>query len=155
MSNEGNLCPSAPWTSQGGKLFGVVGGDLARPKVLFLKQVMVPDKALEEKLGDVHPDKVFRVAAPCAGGSCSHHNAQTRACNLVSNIVEQLDPVVDNYATCGIRANCLWWAQEGVQACVRCPQVATLSQASSQRYIRAVTPESGRRPDAAIELTPI
>lgn len=138
MSNEGNVCPSAPWEVEGGKVFGVVGGDIKRPKVMFLKQLIPPSKELEAKLGGVRPDEVFRVAAPCAGSGCRHHNETTQACNLVSNIVEQLDPVYDAYATCAIRATCMWWAQEGVKACVRCPQIATLNHVPGARVARAV-----------------
>jgi len=29
---------------------------------------------------------------------------------------------------CAIRPNCLWFAQEGSSACLRCPQVATIEQ---------------------------
>ncbi|HAT31898.1 MAG TPA: nitrogen fixation protein [Janthinobacterium sp.] len=134
------MCPSAPWDSEGAKVFGVVGGEVKRPRVLFLKQMLAPSKELEVRLNGVAPEEVFRVAAPCAGASCAHHNAASKGCNLVGQIVDEVDPVFDDYAVCGIRAHCVWWAQEGLKACVRCPQIATRNLVTSEQLARAAIP---------------
>lgn len=133
------MCPSAPWDSAGGQVFAVVAGEAKAPKVLFLKQMLTPSKALEDKLGGVAPSEVFRVAAPCAGTGCGHHNPTSKGCNLVANIVQNVEPVIDDYATCGIRASCLWWAQEGLKACVRCPQIATRNLMASEQLLRSAS----------------
>lgn len=121
-------------------MFGVAGGTARAPKVMFLKQMLVPSPQLEAKLGDVAPEEVFRIAAPCRGSGCQHHDAVTRNCNLAKNIVQQVDQVYDQWATCGIRHSCVWWTQEGVKACVRCPQIATRNNVLSDEVRRAATP---------------
>ncbi len=141
MSNETSLCPSAPWSTEGAVVFGITGGTARAPKVMFLKQMVAPSAQLQAKLGSVEPEEVFRVAAPCQGSGCKHHNSATSGCNLATNIVEQIDPVVDQWATCGIRASCVWWAQEGVKACVRCPQIATRNSFASEQMRSAATPK--------------
>ncbi|MES2297643.1 MAG: nitrogen fixation protein [Pseudomonadota bacterium] len=133
------MCPSAPWNSEGGKVFGVVGGDARAPKVLFLKQMIAPSKELADRLGGVAPEEVFRVAAPCAGSGCGHHDASAQRCNLVGKIVQDAAPVVDDYSVCPIRATCLWWAQEGPNACLRCPQIATRNRLLGEELTRAAT----------------
>ena len=140
MSNEGNLCPSAPWSQEGAVVFGIAGGTAKAPKVMFLKQMLTPNEQLLAKLGGVEPEEVFRVAAPCAGSGCQHHNKTTSGCNLATNIVQQVEPVVDHWATCGIRATCVWWSQEGVKACVRCPQIATRNSYMTEQMLVATAP---------------
>jgi len=138
--SSGALCPSAPWKQEGAVVFGIAGGTAKAPRVMFLKQMMAPAPELEAKLKGVEPEEVFRVAAPCAGARCQHHNGETKGCNLATNIVQQVDQVYDQWATCGIRANCVWWAQEGTKACVRCPQIATRNKVPSEEIRRASTP---------------
>lgn len=141
MSNETSLCPSAPWSQEGAMVFGVTGGTARAPRVMYLKQLQAPSAELQAKLGKVAPEEVFRVAAPCQGSSCQHHSAATNACGLASKIVQQVVPVHDRWATCAIRASCVWWAQEGVAACVRCPQIATRNRVPTDQVRRASTPE--------------
>ncbi len=137
MSTEGLLCPSAPWDAEGGKVFGVVGGTVEAPKVMFLKQLLPPSQELQDKLGGVNPEEVYRVAAPCTGSGCAHHDGASQRCGLVGKIVKDVDQAYQEYATCGIRASCVWWAQEGAKACVRCPQIATRNQVPSEQVARA------------------
>lgn len=142
------MCPSSRWNHEHARVFGVVGGDAHAPKVMFLKQLLVPSKELEAKLGDVTPEEVYRVAAPCSGSKCGHHNADTKGCKLVEKIVDTVAPVVDDYAVCLIRANCVWWEQEGVNACLRCPQIATNNRWRSKEITRASNPNSDVRSGA-------
>lgn len=142
MSNEGSLCPSAPWDHEGAVVFGVTGGTAKAPKVMFLKQMLAPSAQLQAKLGGVAPEEVFRIAAPCRGSGCQHHNAATKNCNLATNIVQQVAQVYDQLATCGIRPSCVWWAQEGAEACVRCPQIATRNSVPSDEVRRAAAPRA-------------
>ena len=140
MSSQVKMCPSAPWNSEGAQVFGVVGGEARAPKVLFLKQLLPPSRELKEKLGGTAPEQVFRIAAPCAGAGCGHHNAVSKSCNLVGSLVQHVDQAYDDYAVCGIRSQCVWWAQEGVNACVRCPQIATRNFLPSEQVARAAVP---------------
>lgn len=141
MSNQAPaMCPSSPWNSEGAKIFGVVAGEVRAPRVLFLKQLLTPSKELEDKLNGVAPEEVFRISAPCAGAACNHHNGETKGCNLVSAIVQGVEPVVDDYTVCAIRATCMWWEQEGSKACIRCPQIATRNLLPSEQVKRASKP---------------
>lgn len=139
MEKAAKTCPSAPWSSAGARIFGVVGGDARAPRVMFLKQVVSPSKELEAQLGGVQPEQVFRVAAPCAGSGCGHHNHATKACNLVDNIVQHVEVAYEDYAVCSIRSTCLWWSQRGVEACKRCPQIATRNLLTSEQLALAAT----------------
>jgi hypothetical protein len=38
-----------------------------------------------------------------------------------------LPPVVDSLPPCVIRKECRWFAQEGAAACMRCPEITTVS----------------------------
>jgi len=38
-----------------------------------------------------------------------------------------LPPVVDSLPPCTIRKECRWFAQEGAAACMRCPEITTIS----------------------------
>lgn len=136
-SSHQSMCPSAPWNSAGGKIFGVVGGEAKAPRVLFLKQLMTPSKELESRLGGVAPGEVFRVAAPCAASACSHHDKESKRCTLVERIVEKVEPAYADYTVCNIRAECVWWEQEGSKACVRCPQIATRNFYASKEVAQA------------------
>ncbi|MES2299768.1 MAG: hypothetical protein V4582_22205 [Pseudomonadota bacterium] len=107
---------------------------------MFLKQLIEPSKELEAKLGGVAPNEVFRVAGPCMGSNCAHHNEQTNGCQLAEKIVAGVDQVVDDYAICVIRPTCVWWAQEGVKACMRCPQIATRNVMANDKVVHAATP---------------
>jgi hypothetical protein len=148
MVTEVALCPSSRWDKEGAQVFGVVGGTVRAPKVLYLKQMQAPSEELRSRLGDVDPSEVFRVAAPCSKSACSHHDGASSSCTLVTRVVKELDPVVDSYATCGIRASCVWWAQEGVKACVRCPQITTHSKVPGEKALRVLTAGKSVMPQA-------
>jgi hypothetical protein len=68
---------------------------------------------------------VLRIAAPCI--RCSHHDGT--GCRLATRVATMLPPVVRTLPRCAIRTSCLWFRQEGPDACVRCPQVMTITRA--------------------------
>jgi len=90
----------------------------------FLGKLSIP--VTEELLalsGPAKPTQIFRIAAPCAGGSCKHFKDNN--CSLAKRIVEGIAPVVNGLPPCQIRSTCRWFRQEGREACFRCPQVVT------------------------------
>lgn len=117
------VCPSAQPEWDGAVAIGIVGGTAEHPHVRSLeKPVAVSDELLE--LADpVQPTEVFRFAATCLGSHCRHFRESR--CSLAAKIVWMLPVVVDDLPECGIRHRCRWFAQEGGEACLRCPQVAT------------------------------
>ncbi|MFC0410192.1 hypothetical protein [Roseomonas elaeocarpi] len=117
------LCPSAPATLPGARIIGVVEGPAEAPRVRHLGTPRPVPPALPAVLAPLRMGEVLRVAAPCAGGACLHHEG-TR-CRLADGIVERLAPAVERLPPCAIRAECLWWRQRGRDACRRCPAVVT------------------------------
>jgi hypothetical protein len=71
------------------------------------------------------PTEVFRLAATCAEHKCPHFDGAD--CRLATRVAKMLPPVVDSLPPCVIRKECRWFSQEGAAACMRCPQVTTLS----------------------------
>jgi hypothetical protein len=135
------LCPSAPATSPGSRLIGVVGGTPVRPAVTFLGTPAVIPPDVLEAAGRVGTGEVLRVAAPCAAQGCAHFGRGR--CTLAERIVGQLPPVADELPACGIRDQCRWFAQEAGAACRRCPQVVTENALPTPEYVAATVP--GRR----------
>lgn len=131
------MCPSAPWDSPDAHIFGVVAGEAKRPAVLYLKQSVWPSAELKATLNGVAPEEVFRIAAPCAGTGCGHHDRTRNACSLIEKIVDGVQPVVDAINVCTIRPSCVWWAQEGSKACLRCPQISTMNRMPSPEVASA------------------
>jgi len=50
--------------------------------------------------------------------------------------------VVSKPPRCAIRSDCQWWHQEGVSACLRCPQVLTNDVRPSALAQRAGDPRN-------------
>lgn len=119
------MCPSAPHDEPGAHVFAVVGGTLEEPSVSYLDKPLPVTQELIDMAGPVDPAEIFRISAPCAGSKCSHFNDTEHSCRLATRTVKLASVVVTKPPRCGIRATCVWWAQEGVSACLRCPQVVT------------------------------
>ena len=73
--------------------------------------------------GPVPPTLVYRFAAPCVEGRCTHFSGG--ACQLARRVARMMEPVVDALPACAIRPTCRWHGQEGAAACHRCPDVTT------------------------------
>ena len=71
------------------------------------------------------PTEVFRLAATCAEHKCPHFDGAD--CRLATRVAKMLPPVVDSLPPCVIRKECRWFAQEGAAACLRCPEITTVS----------------------------
>lgn len=132
------LCPSAQPQMDKSVIFGVIGGTVDVPRVGYLER---PQPLTDEQLsqiGEIAPMEIFRFAATCAGDACMHFDGND--CRLASRIVELVPIVVDILPACQVRSRCRWWLQEGKEACLRCPQIVTLSQEPSERLRLAATP---------------
>jgi hypothetical protein len=145
MSTEesGLSCPSAQPDMPGAHVIGVISGTAEEPRIAYLKQsAQVPASALAS-LGDLAPTQVFRFAARCEEHRCVHFNGER--CSLGERIVRTLDPVVDALPTCQIRPTCRWHAEQGGEACRRCPQVITMIPRADNKLNRAAMPDSPGR----------
>jgi hypothetical protein len=132
------LCPSALPEMPEGRIFGVMGGTAAEPRLAYLDEPAPATGEILALAGEVQPTEVFRMAAPCVERKCTHFDGTN--CGLVTRIVQILPAVVDNLPPCTIRKDCRWFQQEGKSACLRCPQVVTLNCAASEEMTRAATP---------------
>jgi len=132
------LCPSAQPHMEGAFAFGVMGGTAERRQVGYLEaRVPVTDQVLA-LAGPAKPTQVFRFAAPCAGGACSHFDGHD--CRLASKLVQLTPPASKALPACTVRPECRWWRQEGKAACMRCPAVVTLSHSFNEQESRAADP---------------
>lgn len=135
VDDEGRLsCPSAQPDMAEARIFGVIGGDAAEPRVAYLKKKAQVTPQMLEALGDVDPTRVFRYAARCESGRCAQY--ENGRCSLAQRVVAMLPAVVDDLPSCQIRDTCRWFAEAGGDACRRCPQVVTLVPAE-QNALRA------------------
>ncbi len=115
-------CPSAQPNAKTSRIFGVMTGPSDHKRVGFLTETLKPTEELLALSGNRKPTELFRVAGPCANSACQHFNG---ACTLAQRIVANMPAVVDALPECQIRSTCRWYHQEGSDACLRCPQVAT------------------------------
>ncbi|MBP1850371.1 hypothetical protein [Rhizobium halophytocola] len=116
-------CPSAQPDMTEAEILGVVehGVDGANLAYLNAHQPVTPQ--ILAMTAPAKPLQVLRFAARCEESRCTHFDGQ--ACRLASRIVAQLDPVTDALPPCVIRRSCRWYAEQGGEACRRCPQVMT------------------------------
>jgi hypothetical protein len=118
------LCPSADPRAQGARIFGVVrrGADTGA-HVEYLQVAVPASEDILELAGTASPAEVFRTTAPCAESLCGHFDG--RACRLGSRVRQGL-PVVDREVpACAIRSACRWFAEHGLEVCLRCAWVVT------------------------------
>src|SRR6266545_1833905 len=115
------LCPSAQPEWEGAVAIGVVGGTVEEPRVRPLARPLPVSQKLLQLAEPVRPTEVFRFAAPCLCTGCRHFGES--ACQLAAKVVRMLPVVTDALPECDIRPRCRWFAQEGGEACLRCPQI--------------------------------
>ena len=59
----------------------------------------------------------------------------------MQKIVRWVPVVTESLPVCSIRAECLWWQQEGRAACMRCPHVVTNDFHPTPAIRNAANPE--------------
>jgi hypothetical protein len=131
-------CPSARPEMAGSVVIGVVGGSVAEPRLGYLEKPLPVTPEILALAGPAPPGEVFRFAAPCAGSGCQHFDGSH--CRLAQRVVSLLPIVDDRLPPCHLRPTCVWWKQEGLAACQRCPQIVSDSYAPSEEVVRAAMP---------------
>ena len=134
------LCPSAHPDMAGARVFAVVGGTAEQPRADYLAQSVPLTDEIRALAQPVDPAEVFRVASPCVQGACQHFDGGEHICRLGRKTAALAPIVVERLPRCAIRPSCRWWAQEGVSACRRCPQVATWNVQNSEAMRAAADP---------------
>jgi hypothetical protein len=106
-------------------ILGVVQQDGPRPVVEYLNARVPATLEILALAAPLKPTEVFRLAATCAEHKCPHFDGSD--CRLATRVAKMLPPVVDSLPPCVIRKECRWFAQEGAAACMRCPEITTIS----------------------------
>jgi hypothetical protein len=118
------LCPSTVSIGPDTQIFGVRTGSVEQGfQVAYLTEAVTATDELLAAAAPAKPSEVFRTASPCMEHGCKHFDGAN--CQLARRIVAMLDPAVGALPRCAIRRHCRWFRQEGRDACLRCPQVAT------------------------------
>src|SRR5579863_4415926 len=125
------LCPSAQPGMDNCRVLGVVQQDGPDPRIVYLNELLPATDAVLGLAAPLKPTEVFRLAATCAEHKCPHFDGAD--CRLATRVATMLPPVVDSLPACVIRKECRWYSQEGRAACMRCPQITTLSHELSPR----------------------
>jgi hypothetical protein len=125
---------------QGARVFGVIRGTPAEPRVAYLREALPVTEKLLELAQPAEPPEVFRFAAPCAGKACQHFDGVN--CALVTKLTPSLPKVIDGIPPCSLRPDCRWWQQEKAAACARCPQVVTEMYHPTEALRTAADPKS-------------
>jgi len=128
------LCPSAQPGMDACRILGVVQHDGPGPKIVYLNQILPASEEVLAMAAPLKPTEVFRLAATCAEGKCPHFDGAD--CRLATRVATLLPPVVDALPPCLIRKECRWFSQEGGAACLRCPDITTVSYDLSEQARR-------------------
>ena len=119
------LCPSAQPGMDNCNVLGVVHHDGPRPLLVYLKHPVPATDDVLAMAAPLKPTEVFRLSATCAEGACPHFDGAD--CRLATRVARMLPPAVDTLPPCIIRKACRWFAQEGGVACLRCPEITTVT----------------------------
>lgn len=132
-------CPSAQPEMKGAAVFAIIQGTAAEPRVAYLDRMVPLTPEVAAQAAPINPAEVFRISAPCAEHGCCHFDEGR--CSLAGRLVKSAPAVVDAVPACRVRPNCVWWLQEGVEACLRCPQVVTHMYGASVEMREAAPPQ--------------
>jgi len=119
------LCPSAQPGMDNCQVLGVVQRDGPKPMLLYLHPPVPATEAVLAMTAPLRPTEVYRLSATCAEHRCPHFDGED--CRLATRIVQGLPPAVDALPPCVIRKDCRWFSQEGGAACLRCPEITTVT----------------------------
>ena len=119
------LCPSAQPGMDNCRILGVVDQQGPTPRIVYLNEILPATNDVLALSAPLKPTEVFRLAATCAEHKCPHFDGMD--CRLATRVAQILPAVVDSLPPCTIRKECRWYSQEGGAACMRCPEITTVS----------------------------
>lgn len=109
---------------QGARPFGVITGTVKETRIAFFKKSARDGFDWRKTFSATDATRVFRFGARCEETRCSHFNGGQ--CSLGRRVRDGLPAVVDALPSCLIRPDCRWYAEQGGEVCLRCPQVVTM-----------------------------
>jgi hypothetical protein len=150
---EPTLCPSAPISAPGARVFGVqVRAEDGARRVAYLSETHPVTEKVLRLAGNADPQEVLRASAPCIKSPCPHWSGS--GCRLATRVATMLPLSVSALPQCAIRPACRWWKQEGPSACLRCPGVATIDKHPEDSLGTAVSQVRMSEDREAIERAP-
>jgi hypothetical protein len=117
-------CPSAQPDMEGARPFGIISGTPTETRVAFFKKATLESFNWREQFGTKDATRILRFGARCDEDRCGHFDGHR--CGLGGRVKNDLPAVVDALPPCLIRPKCRWYAEQGSEVCLRCPQVVTL-----------------------------
>lgn len=117
-------CPSAQPDMAGARPFGVISGSPQQTRIAFFKKSALESFDWRSQFGTADATRLFRFGAKCEERGCQHFDGSR--CNLGARVRHGLPAVVDALPPCLIRPRCRWYAEQGGEVCLRCPQVVTM-----------------------------
>ena len=127
-SSAGYDCPSAQPHMERARPFGVISGTPQETRIAFFKKSALDAFDWRKQFGTQDATRLLRFAARCDEQKCGHFDGSR--CSLGQRVKEGLPAVVDALPPCLIRADCRWFAEQGGEVCLRCPQVVTMIPAA-------------------------
>ena len=117
-------CPSAQPDMEGARPFGVISGTERETRIAFFKKDALSGFDWRASFSTADATRLFRFGARCEKSACGHFSGDS--CSLGRRVKAGLPPVVDTLPSCLIRPSCRWYAEQGGEVCLRCPQVVTM-----------------------------
>lgn len=117
-------CPSAQPNMEGARPFGVISGTPQETRIAFFKKSALDGFDWREQFSSQDATRLFRFGARCDEDKCGHFNGSQ--CSLGARVKQGLPAVVEALPPCLIRPKCRWFAEQGGDVCLRCPQVVTM-----------------------------
>lgn len=118
QGSDHGTCPSASGDTPDSVVIGFIG-PAGRVAPIPTPIPFTPE--MSDKVGG-QPERVFRLAAPCIAGACAQWNGTH--CGLIGAMRNALAQVPDSPPVrCGIRASCVWFRDDGLDACRVCPSI--------------------------------
>lgn len=114
-------CPSGVADAPESVVLGVRSGTDGR--VTYLAEPVPAATALDLVPADIEPRRVLRFASHCVADCV---NRRGNDCTLIERVTAAY-PEAESASVprCHLRADCKWWGQAGLDACRRCPAIAT------------------------------
>jgi hypothetical protein len=117
-------CPSAQPDMAGARPFGVISGTAQETRIAFFKKSALDGFDWRRDFASEDATRLFRFGAHCDESACLHYDGHR--CSLGQRVRDGLEAVVDALPPCLIRPTCRWYAEQGQEVCLRCPQVVTM-----------------------------
>jgi len=123
---------------EGARPFGVISGTQTETRIAFFKKSALEGFDWRDQFGTTDATRLFRFGARCDEAGCVHFDGSR--CSLGERVNRGLQPVVDRLPTCLIRPRCRWFAEQGGDVCLRCPQVVTMIPSTETSLSMVATP---------------